>query len=226
MKRPFLALIVVVAMAGVALGADPAKTLKWDDLVPPTSKLESPFGDLTADQRADLAEIIRDRELAGDDSISQVSPEYESSVELTHSLERQGLNIEDLIAKYDAFVAEVNRRNELVVGSLDGRLVKLPGYVLPLELGKKGVREFLLVPYIGACIHVPPPPPNQIVYVRSAQPFEVRDLYTPVTVTGRMSVKGTRKMLSFVDGQAGINTGYSMEALKIQPLEQKQLKDL
>ena len=226
MKRSVVAVIATFAIISAALGMEPAKKLVWDNLVPPAPKMETPFSDLSADQRGDLAEIIRSRELAGDGLMSSVDPDYESSVELTHKLKRQGLDVEDLIAKYDALMAEINRRNELVVDGLDGRLVQLPGYVLPLELGKKGVREFLLVPYIGACIHVPPPPTNQIVFVRSAQPFEVRDLYMPVTVTGRMSVKGTRKTLSFVDGQAGIRTGYTMEAVEIKLLDQKRLKDL
>lgn len=46
---------------------------------------------------------------------------------------------------------------------VDGKTVKVPGFMVPLEDGADGVTEFLLVPYFGACIHVPPPPPNQIV---------------------------------------------------------------
>ena len=50
---------------------------------------------------------------------------------------------------------------------LDGQRVVIPGFVVPLERGPDGLLdEFFLVPYFGACIHVPPPPPNQIVYVR------------------------------------------------------------
>ncbi len=53
-----------------------------------------------------------------------------------------------------------------VVDALDGKAVRLPGFVLPLaEHGEGGVTEFLLVPYFGACVHVPPPPANQIIHV-------------------------------------------------------------
>ncbi len=53
-----------------------------------------------------------------------------------------------------------------VVRELDGQRVKIPGFVVPLESDEGGkMTEFFLVPYFGACIHVPPPPPNQIVYV-------------------------------------------------------------
>ncbi len=54
--------------------------------------------------------------------------------------------------------------------SLEGATVRLPGFIVPLEAVKSGdVSEFLLVPYFGSCIHVPPPPPNQIVYVHTGK---------------------------------------------------------
>jgi len=49
--------------------------------------------------------------------------------------------------------------------ALDGRKVRIPGFMVPLEDSAEQASEFLLVPYAGACIHVPPPPPNQIVHV-------------------------------------------------------------
>jgi uncharacterized protein len=55
---------------------------------------------------------------------------------------------------------------------MDGARVRLPGYVVPLEEAKGELKEFLLVPYFGACIHSPPPPANQIVHVVSAQPLK------------------------------------------------------
>jgi hypothetical protein len=56
--------------------------------------------------------------------------------------------------------------------SMNGRKVKIPGYVVPLEEKDRAVTEFLLVPYFGACIHVPPPPANQIIHVTSAKPLK------------------------------------------------------
>lgn len=60
--------------------------------------------------------------------------------------------------------------NAPLVDTLQDDAVRLPGYVVPLQTDKDGVREFLLVPYFGACIHMPPPPANQIVLVKLAQP--------------------------------------------------------
>jgi hypothetical protein len=76
------------------------------------------------------------------------------------------------------------------VKALDGKYVKLPGYVVPLESDAGGMlEEFLLVPYFGACIHVPPPPPNQIVYVKLKKPFNLRSMGDPYWVTGVISTK-------------------------------------
>ena len=91
-----------------------------------------------------------------------------------------------------------------VVRELDGKRVRIGGYVVPLDFEATSVKEFLLVPYVGACIHVPPPPPNQIVYVKTAKGFDVAGTFDPVYVTG------TLKVASQYTGLA--ETGYSIDA--------------
>ncbi len=76
------------------------------------------------------------------------------------------------------------------VKALDGKYVKLPGYIVPLESDEGGeLNEFLLVPYFGACIHVPPPPPNQIVYVKLKKPFNLKSMADPYWITGTITTK-------------------------------------
>lgn len=73
------------------------------------------------------------------------------------------------------------------VDELDGQKIRLPGFMLPFEYAEyKKVSEFLLVPYFGACIHVPPPPPNQIVYVVSKDPVPVGDMWAPIWIKGTL----------------------------------------
>lgn len=70
------------------------------------------------------------------------------------------------------------------------RPVRLPGYVVPLANAQDGrLTEFLFVPYYGACIHVPPPPPNQIIHVTLATPIALGDLWDPYRLVGRLQVK-------------------------------------
>jgi hypothetical protein len=73
--------------------------------------------------------------------------------------------------------------------ALDGNNVRLPGFIVPLEVSKEGkVTEFFLVPYVGACIHVPPPPPNQIIYVRDENGLALESIWEAYWVTGRLSI--------------------------------------
>ncbi len=73
--------------------------------------------------------------------------------------------------------------------NLEDKEVKIPGYVLPLDMYGRGINTFLLVPYIGACIHVPPPAPNQIVYVEAENPWEGLAWWEPVYVTGKIKIE-------------------------------------
>lgn len=91
-----------------------------------------------------------------------------------------------------------------MVAGLDGRQVSLAGYVVPLEFEGTKVRQFLLVPFYGACIHVPPPPANQIVLVRLDRPVEVEADFLPVRVSGRLRVAGVATQLA--------DAGYQMVA--------------
>jgi hypothetical protein len=78
--------------------------------------------------------------------------------------------------------------NAPTVEALAGRAARLPGYVVPLQSGRDGVSNFLLVPYFGACIHTPPPPANQIVLVTLKTPSKALKTMDTVRVVGRLSL--------------------------------------
>lgn len=99
-----------------------------------------------------------------------------------------------------------------VVAELDGQTIRLPGYVVPLDFSSKSeYKEFLLVPYFGACLHTPPPPPNQIVYVTSAEAAKIDNIYDPVWIEGKMST-------GRFDSDLG-NSAYEVKLSKIEPYE-------
>ncbi len=91
----------------------------------------------------------------------------------------------------------------------NGQTVRLPGYVLPIDYKGSGVTAFILVPYVGACVHVPPPPANQLVFVTTDTPYEVDGLYEAVNVIGKFGVSSLTTHLADV--------GYSLTADKITP---------
>ena len=77
-----------------------------------------------------------------------------------------------------------------VVDDLDGREVDLDGYVVPLGMDDAGaVNELLFVPFYGACIHVPPPPPNQIIHVTLAKPIALGNLWDAYRLSGHLRIK-------------------------------------
>ena len=100
-------------------------------------------------------------------------------------------------------------RSAPVVGELNGENVRLPGFVVPLDFEGTEISEFLLVPYFGACIHVPPPPSNQIVYVKTVAAYPLKELFDPVWVTGVLS---TEAHLNDVG-----DAGYTIQATIIEP---------
>ena len=77
-----------------------------------------------------------------------------------------------------------------VVNEYDGKSIRIPGFIVPLEsAGERIVTEFFVVPYFGACLHMPPPPPNQIIHVVVNEGIELENLYDPFWFEGQLALK-------------------------------------
>ena len=94
--------------------------------------------------------------------------------------------------------------------ALQGRAVRITGYVVPLDARAKGLTEFLLVPYFGACIHSPPPAANQVIHVQSDRPLALRAMDT-VWVAGTMDVVRRTSSVAV--------SGYRLRAVSAHPYE-------
>ncbi|MGB0733111.1 MAG: DUF3299 domain-containing protein [Pontibacterium sp.] len=99
-----------------------------------------------------------------------------------------------------------------IVPEMDQKMVRLPGFVVPVLGDDRVITSFFLVPYFGACIHAPPPPSNQIVYVEFEPGIKIENLYDAVWVTGKLSTETTTNELA--------SSGYKMEAFIIEPYEE------
>lgn len=95
-----------------------------------------------------------------------------------------------------------------VVEALNGKRVEIGGYIVPLDFEATSVKEFLLVPFVGACVHVPPPPANQIVFVAAAKGFAIKSMFEPVTVVGVMRTEIAHTGLA--------DAGYKIEADRVE----------
>jgi len=196
-----------------------AKQLEWPDLVPPKESLEDALADTPINVRYDLGFIGKVMADADAEVISREGPEYRNAIELLEKHRADGIDVDRLLAAVSNRDQEIERRGEDINKSLDGELVRIPGYALPLEMVESGVTEFLLVPFVGACIHVPPPPPNQIVLAQLESAYQVKDLYEPVLITGHLTAKPASTELYLVDGQAQVPMGYSMQVMHVEPME-------
>jgi len=93
----------------------------------------------------------------------------------------------------------------------NGQVVRLPGFIVPIEYSGTGVSAFILVPFVGACVHVPPPPANQLVFVTTLDPFESTGLYQAVNVTGMFSTASMSTQLADI--------AYALSADHIEPFK-------
>jgi hypothetical protein len=209
-------LLLIGALLTVAAFAEEPRQVMWADLVPKSAAFDNPFLKLTAEQLARVSEVaaVRDRRERGDKNLSRA--EIESEPALVRKLEQTGVDVDGLLAKRKEIIARGRTVNPL----LNGQIVRLPGYLLPLEFSGKQVSEFLLVPWVGACIHTPPPPPNQIVHVRPEKPVAMSGMFEAVLVTGQLTTGAIKKSLSLVDGSADIDVGYSMRASLVEPYKE------
>lgn len=94
--------------------------------------------------------------------------------------------------------------------SMNDTRVRIAGFVVPLEAeGEQQIREFLLVPYFGACIHTPPPPANQIIHVTSAKPIKGFRTMDAIWASGTLRTA--------ISSTAMGTSGYRMEVDEVAP---------
>jgi len=99
-----------------------------------------------------------------------------------------------------------------VVKDLDGKRIRVPGYVVPFDFSADAEhKEFLLVPYFGACLHTPPPPPNQIILVKAEVAAKITNIEDPVWLEGTLK---TGEFLSDLG-----NSAYELNLSKLEPYD-------
>jgi hypothetical protein len=212
MMRKVATMITLMAMMMPVIDAEDAiRDVAWVDLKTKV-EFDDPFEKLTEEQLMDLALYARVLRLEKKDGGAKKVNEamLAEKVEAKEKLRKQGVDADALLARRAEITELRTKRANAGVTALNDKTIRVSGFCLPLEYEGKKVKEFLLVPWVGACIHTPPPAPNQIVHVVSHQPFEIKGIFSPVTVTGEMKVTSIRKSLYLVDGKADISMGYSM----------------
>lgn len=215
--------LALVALMPAPVLSDTVRQLTWKDLLPPQTTAaegDNPFLKLSAQQRRSLLDLAQLRDRMGPDGPPLTETERADERFLTDLLRRENLDVDGLLAARNRMLSAHKARSRAANTTLDGQVVRMPGYLLPLEMSGKHIREFLLVPWVGACIHTPPPPPNQIVHVTLDQPYEHDGLFKPVMVTGRMAARETRRSVFVVDGASDIEIGYVLKGSRVEAFSQ------
>ena len=137
------------------LPASAFKTIEWIDLMP----------------KDDLEAILNPPDYIAEIEDGSIEDQIDSEI---------GTSITTPEDRYQQ--ALVSKR---VVDEMDGKAIRIPGFIVPLEFNdKQDVTQFFLVPFFGACIHLPPPPPNQIIFVEYPEGLELNSPYTPFWISG------------------------------------------
>lgn len=176
-----LAMVVACCAPHAPLAAEVILDLKWDQLVPPAPPKPRKPSFLPPSGSFDLRSVP-------DDGTPAPEPLPEG--------------------RWMSGTRKNMRGPAPVVEALDGKRVRIGGYVVALDFDATTITEFLLVPFVGACIHVPAPPSNQVIYVKSEKGFAVQGSFDPVYVTGVLKVISTSTGLA--------DAGYTIEADKVE----------
>ena len=136
--------------------------------------------------------------------ISHDSPEGDGSFNSQGGLKQQDKNLPAVMY------------SSKTVGALNGQSIRIGGYPVPLESDSRGRSTlFFLVPYPGACIHVPPPPPNQIMLVRYPEGIALEDIYAPLWVEGVLKIEPVSNELA--------DAAYALDAGRVRLVEEEDL---
>ena len=91
-----------------------------------------------------------------------------------------------------------------------GKEVSVKGFMMPLDYESKEIVEFLFMPYVPSCMHVPPPAANQLILVKMQKGAKIKPSFYPIELTGKL----------LVEPNADLESSFKIEGVKI-----KELKD-
>jgi hypothetical protein len=201
-------LFIILSCLPFSVAAE-LQQIDWQTLKPEISNQHIELPEVTDEQRQLLATVMH----------LQTQQDEQSKIALKNTLsilQAQGLDAMQALDAREKYMALEKEKAEALNSQVDGAKVRMPGFIVPIEFdGVKGT-EFLLVPYAGACIHLPPPPANQIVRLSYPQGFEIDNIQYPVWVEGVIQTNMQTQEVYLVDGKTNLIMGYTMKGLAIE----------
>ena len=201
--------LLAMALSPPLASAEPAELAPWAALAPDVSPYADPFLEMSYEQKDDLRTILSASQKPGDAALAQRADEARAR------LRNQGHDADALLEQR---LVVMERRREEATGVTSthlGRDVMVDGYVLPLAAENGRVTSFLLVPWVGACIHTPPPPPNQMIRVDVPGGVEIDEVFHAVRLRGVLTHEPTVNNLFLVDGQRVVEASYTLSDAQV-----------
>ena len=183
----------------------------WQDLKGKVAPYYDPFRELTQQQIYNLSIYGRVLELQKEMPNRVTDKMVQMGEEAKAKLMADKIDIDGLFAQREIIVAKRRKAAMATNSLLKNREIQIAGYLLALEFDQGLVTEFLLVPTVGACSHKPVPAANQLILVKSKQPFDAGSPYLPIRVTGTLQTNQQDKQLNLVDGNKQVQMAYFID---------------
>ena len=219
MQQLLLAGLVLSLWTGAACAGQ--SSVGWSDLVDAQAQtFEDPFAELTYQQVDHLRTIIRARERLNDDGLSD-EDRARFGARLTKAegaVAQSGLDVDWLLSQRWSVAERREAAATAANPALDGNVVTLAGFAVPAPPDPDGTRVAYLVPEPGACSHMPPPNPNQMVRARLAVGWRPLANHAPVRLTGRLIISPSEHVIRVVDGPVKMSASFAMEVTGVETL--------
>lgn len=214
MKKIIFAIYII---SSSVLNAQDYNVIFWDDLKANVD-FKDPFKEMSPFELNTFGKLVRLKAKAQKEGNVLSETETTQKKELESTLTQNNIDYEYLFSNRNKIVEQRRQAFEGLNTELDNKSIELSGYLLPLNFNKGKSNEFLLVPWVGACIHTPPPPKNQIIYVKTEEWATAPGLFDAVILMGKITIVEKAANLYLEDGSAIIQTGYSVNAATIEKL--------
>ena len=228
------------SMTNIPSNISQQSTIKhWEELLPNQTQAESnfidPFAQLTPEQLEDLAILSRIRWLIASNKAEPNGASIQEVKQIEETLTQEGIDVEWLLSKRETIRQQ--RIEQTTNKTLVGKSIKLSGVILPLYWNdQRLLTHFLLMPYLGQCSHFPPPPPNQVILVESAEPIDIQQLtantkksqysFLWVSIEGKISLEATSHNVFRVDGMSWLESSYGVICHNITLCTPKEIAEV
>jgi hypothetical protein len=212
--RFLTSVFVAVLFAATQASAEP-EAIEFSDLADPFAvAFDDPYAAMGGDMLNELKLLVRlDQKLSASDLDEELRPRLEARrTAAQQKLEANGHHVDVLLEqRWD--VAKKRQTARMATNPIfDGAEVSISGYIIPAPPSADGSGFGYLVPQVGMCSHIPPPPPNQLVRVKLRADQQVESLYLPVRVSGLLRVEPSDETIFILDGMSRMLSGWTLEA--------------